>query len=206
VRNQDFRNSRRRDFDANAYHPQSRAFGTRPRFSQARFEAPSGPALHAVVKWFSAEKGFGFVELSDGSGDAFLHGSVLAQSGINAVQPGDTVEVRVGPGHKGPHVTEVVSVDSSTSTAAPRPRPNLRSGAANGRSSDVSVGETGTVKWFNTEKGYGFIARDSGAEDIFVHISALERSGISALNEGDRVTFDVAEGRKGPEAGRVRLV
>jgi cold shock CspA family protein len=108
VRNQDFRNSRRRDFDADAYQPQSRAFGTRPRFSQPRFEAPSGPALHAAVKWFSPEKGFGFVELSDGSGDAFLHGSVLAQTGIGAVQPGETLEVRVGPGHKGPHVTEVL--------------------------------------------------------------------------------------------------
>jgi len=97
VRHQDFRNSRRRDFDADTYYPQPRAFGIRPRFSQARFsqarfsqarfEAPSGPSVRGVVKWFSPEKGFGFVELSDGSGDAFLHGSVLSQSGINVVQP-----------------------------------------------------------------------------------------------------------------------
>ena len=62
------------------------------------------------------------------------------------------------------------------------------------------------MKWFNAEKGYGFIARDNGEEDLFVHISALERSGLAVLSEGDRVTFDVAEGRKGPEAARVRLV
>jgi len=62
------------------------------------------------------------------------------------------------------------------------------------------------VKWFNAEKGYGFIARDNGEEDLFVHISAVERSGLAVLSEGDRVTFDVAEGRKGPEAARVRLV
>jgi CspA family cold shock protein len=61
------------------------------------------------------------------------------------------------------------------------------------------------VKWFNTEKGYGFIARDSGAEDVFVYISALERSGLSGLSEGDRVIVDIAEGRKGLEAARVRL-
>jgi CspA family cold shock protein len=54
-----------------------------------------------VVKWFSPEKGFGFVELSDGSGDAFLHGRVLAQRGIGVVQSGETLEVHVGPGHKG---------------------------------------------------------------------------------------------------------
>ena len=77
-------------------------------------EAPFGPPASGIVKWFSPEKGFGFVELSDGSGDAFLHGSVLAQSGTAAVQPGETLEVRVGPGHKGPHITEVLSVDSST--------------------------------------------------------------------------------------------
>jgi CspA family cold shock protein len=145
MRHQDFRNSRRRDFDADTYHPQPRAFGARPRFTQPRFEAPSGPPVHGVVKWFSPEKGFGFVELSDGSGDAFLHGSVLAGSSINAVQPGETLEVRVGPGHKGPHVTEVLSVDSSTATAAPRPRTNFRSATSSGQSSDASVEATGTV-------------------------------------------------------------
>jgi CspA family cold shock protein len=133
------------------------------------------------------------------------HGSVLAQSGINAVQPGETVEVRVGPGHNGPHVTEVLSVDSSPATA-PSPHPNFRSATSNGRSSDVSVQEIGTVKWFNAEKGFGFIARDNGGKDVFVHISALERSGLRALNEDEHVTFDVAEGPKGPEAARVRLV
>jgi len=140
------------------------------------------------------------------SGDAFLHGSVLAQSGINAVQPGETVEVRVGPGHKGPHVTEVLSVNSSTATAAPKPRLNFRSATSNGPSSDASVEETGTVKWFNAEKGFGFIARDSGGKDVFVHISAVERSGLTSLGEGDRVMVDIVEGRKGLEAARVRLV
>ena len=201
MRNQDFRHSRRRDFDADTYHPQPRGFGTRPRFSQT-FEAPSGPPVRAIVKWFNPEKGFGFVELSDGSGDAFLHGSVLAQSGINAVQSGETVEVRVGPGHKGPHVTEVLSVDSSTAVPA-TPR---RSGFPAAALSGPSVEETGTVKWFNTEKGFGFIARDDGGKDVFVHISALERSGLTGLGEGQRVVAEIVEGRKGLEAARVRLV
>jgi CspA family cold shock protein len=62
------------------------------------------------------------------------------------------------------------------------------------------------VKWFNTEKGFGFIIRDNGGKDVFVHISALERSGLTALDQGDRVTFDIVEGRKGLEAAKVRLV
>jgi cold shock protein len=204
LREQDFRHPRRREFDADSYQPQPRAFGTRPRFSQT-FEDPSGPPVHGVVKWFNPDKGFGFVELSDGSGDAFLHGSVLAQSGINAVQPGETLEVRVGPGHKGPHITEIISVDSSTAKPTTPRRSNFEATTSNGSSADTAVEETGTVKWFNVERGYGFIALD-GSKDVFVHISALERSGLTSLDEGQPVIVDVVEGRKGLEAARVRLV
>ena len=204
MREQDFRHSQRRDFDADSYHPQPRTYGTRPRppFSRAPFQAPSGPPVHGVVKWFNPEKGFGFVELSDGSGDAFFHGSVVAQSGVNAVQPGDTLEVRVGPGHKGPHVTEVLSVDSNTAV----PMASDRSSAPATISNGPSVEETGTVKWFNAERGYGFIAPNSGGRDVFVHVSTLERSGMQGLSEGQTVIVDVVEGRKGPEAERVRLI
>jgi CspA family cold shock protein len=62
------------------------------------------------------------------------------------------------------------------------------------------------VKWFNAEKGFGFIARDNGGKDVFVHISALEQSGITSLGEGQQVIVDIVEGRKGLEAARVRLV
>jgi CspA family cold shock protein len=62
------------------------------------------------------------------------------------------------------------------------------------------------VKWFNVEKGFGFIARHGGGKDVFVHISALERSGLTGLGEGQQVIVDVVEGRKGLEAARVRLI
>jgi cold shock CspA family protein len=80
------------------------------------------------------------------------------------------------------------------------------SGTSDGPSSDTAVEETGTVKWFNVAKGFGFIARDGGGKDVFVHISALERSGLTALSEGQAVVVDVVKGRKGPEATRVRLI
>ena len=64
---------------------------------------------------------------------------------------------------------------------------------------------TGTVKWFNGTKGYGFISRDDG-DDLFVHYSEIQSDGFRSLNEGDRVEFEVTEGKKGLQASRVTLV
>ena len=64
---------------------------------------------------------------------------------------------------------------------------------------------TGTVKWFNNEKGYGFIAREGG-DDVFVHFSNIQSNGYRTLEEGQRVEFDVAPGRKGEEAQNVRVI
>ena len=73
-------------------------------------------------------------------------------------------------------------------------------------SDQAAVEEIGTVKWYNPDKGFGFIVRDRGGKDIFVHASALNRGGIADLSEGQRVAVDMVEGGKGPEAINVRLV
>ena len=176
-----------------------------PRFSQPRFEEqPSGPPVQAVVKWFRADRGFGFVEMSDGSGDAFLHASVLGRIGVQAVETGETLEVRVAPGQRGPQVTEVLNVDSATAApsrpARSGPRPGGGGGGYDQAPLEASSQEQGTVKWYNALKGFGFIARDGGGKDVFVHATAVEQAGMRSLSEGQRVTFDIQPDARGSKA------
>ncbi|MGE0254989.1 MAG: cold-shock protein [Alphaproteobacteria bacterium] len=205
---------RRRGFDDDMFSPpprESRGFGSGPprrdrppSSSFGREVAPEGPPIDATVKWFNPEKGFGFAELSDGTGDAFLHIGVLQSAGHESVAPGATLRVQVGQGQKGRQITAVLSVDESTATEAPRrsgprdmagPRPRRPAPDLS-----TAVDAAGTVKWFNTEKGFGFVAVGDGGKDVFVHISVLERSGLANLAEGQRVAMKVVETPKGREA------
>jgi CspA family cold shock protein len=112
-RDRDFRQPRRRDYADDDYQPPSRGFGYAPPRGP-QFDIPSGPPVRGTVKWYNPDKGFGFVELGDGTGDAFLHVSVVERSGHNSVPAGATLEVRASPGQKGPQVTEILNVDIST--------------------------------------------------------------------------------------------
>jgi cold shock protein len=65
---------------------------------------------------------------------------------------------------------------------------------------------TGTVKWFNADKGFGFIAPEDGSADVFAHFSAINSNGFRSLNEGDRVSFDTTQGPKGPQAANINVL
>jgi len=160
------------------------------------------------VKWFNPEKGFGFTELADGSGDAFLHIGTLQASGHDTVAPGAKLRVQIGQGAKGPQVTKVLEVDMSTATETPRAGPRHGAGPRPPRHRPdlaSAVEMVGTVKWYNADKGFGFVSSEDGGKDIFVHVSVLNTAGLVHLAEGQLVTMRVVETPKGREAVSIAL-
>jgi cold shock protein len=163
---------------------------------------PASPPIEAIVKWFSAEKGFGFVELADGSA-AYLHRRHLESGGQSSLPEGARVRVRIGLGHKGPEVTEIVEVDLSTARSGSSP---ARRASAPSRVSGPTIECVGTVKVYNAEKGFGFVGQDGGGKDVFFHVTALARAGLSGLTEGQRVRMQIGQGQKGLEAQTIKLL
>jgi cold shock protein len=163
--------------------------------------APSGPTIGASVKWFNPEKGFGFVELEDGSGDAFLHIAVLEGAGHSTVLPGSKLRVQVGQGQKGPQVTAVLEVDASAAAPAPFRKPSTGAPSPRERPNPTTASDVeGTVKWFNADKGFGFVVCEDGERDVFLHISVVEQAGLRAVDEGQRLAMKVVKTQKGREA------
>jgi CspA family cold shock protein len=171
-------------------------FDRRPGFF--REDAPPGRRVDATVKWFNASKGFGFVTMAEGGQDAFLPMAILRRAGYEDVREGASISCEVSDGAKGPLVTNVLNIDNSTAVAP---------GAAfDRRPQRPATTLEGAVKWFEPEKGYGFVSPDGGGKDVFIHITALRRSCINALDPGQRVRVDVIDGKKGLEAERITLV
>ena len=166
-----------------------------------REDTPPGRRVDAKVKWFNASKGFGFVTPDDGSQDAFLPMAILRRAGYEDVREGASITCEVAAGPKGPLVTSVLNVDNSTAASSPS-----GAGGTDRRGPRAATTIEGAVKWFEAEKGYGFIAPDGGGKDVFIHITALRRSGVAALDPGQRVKVEVVEGKKGLEAERITLI
>jgi cold shock protein len=142
-----------------------------------------------------------------GGSDAFLPARALEAAGHNSVPDGARLKVRISQGPKGPQVAEVIEVDASTaqgpSRAERRPSPRPSSPRPGAGPTEECLG---SVKWYNVEKGFGFVAADRGGKDVFVHATALDRSGLSELPEGQRVRMQISQGQKGPEAQSIELL
>jgi CspA family cold shock protein len=150
-----------------------------------------------VVKFFNPQKGFGFIVRDDGGEDVFVHISAVEQAGLTDLADGQPLEFTlVDRGGR-------VSATNLRIEGEPMPVERTGGGAGGGGGPQRQLtGEkaSGTVKFFNAMKGFGFIQRDDGQPDAFVHISAVERAGMPTLNEGDRLEFELEVDRRGKYA------
>jgi CspA family cold shock protein len=153
-----------------------------------------------VVKFFNGQKGFGFIVRDDGGDDVFVHISAVEQAGLTGLAEGQPLEFTLVD--RGGRVSATdLKIEGDPLPVEDRGPPRDR-----GPQRELT-GEkaSGTVKFFNATKGFGFITRDDGQPDAFVHISAVERAGMISLNEGDRVEFELEVDRRGKTAA-VNLV
>src|SRR3954463_13910425 len=154
-----------------------------------------------TVKWFNAEKGFGFIEPDDGGQDVFAHFSAIADDGgYRSLEEGQRVEFSASRGDRGPQADSVRPLGGG---GRPPSRDDRRQSAPRDRGYDRGRrgSAQGTVRWFNAEKGFGFIEPDDGGDDVFVHFSAIaDQGGYRSLDEGQRGEFGTTQGQRGPKA------
>jgi cold shock protein len=157
--------------------------------------------LRGVVKWFNSVKGYGFLTEAQTGRDAFLHVTILRQIGREDVKPGATIDCECVQGPKGLQVLRIDEIDVSTIPAAAPP-------VGAGEPADPGEGDFigGVVKWFNAERGYGFVCPERMEKDVFVHAAVLRRQGVELLQPGQPVRIRIGEGPKGLQVTDIRLV
>ena len=178
-----------------------------------------------TVKWFNAQKGFGFITPDNGGEEIFVHQSAINANGFRSLGEGEAVQYTLTTDDRGKAKAMDVSAPGGgfvTGDSGGRGGGGGGKGSRGGGSSAPrkwpadkapSAGKlVGTVKWFNVEKGFGFIAPVDGGEDLFVHQSAIYANGFRSLMEGEDVEFTmINEGGKdkaidvtGPDGGMVQ--
>ena len=178
-------------------------------FAQPRdFEATEGAGegldlveVAGKIKWFDVSKGYGFITQDDGGSDVLLHVTTLRRDGFQTAHEGARVVCEATVRSKGLQAFRILSMDDSTAVH-PAQLPSR---------THVQVTPSGgfeivIVKWFNRVRGFGFVSRGDGTEDIFIHMETLRRYGIAELKPGDPLLVRFGDGPKGLMAAEVRLL
>lgn len=160
--------------------------------------------IEANVKWYNPAKGYGFLYQEGKTSDIMIHFSVLDTIKCPYVTVGDRVICDIAQGKSGMQVVRVIDVKYGS------PEPRSISSFFNSRLVPLDPANLeevgGIIKWYNHDKGYGFICPDNGTREIFLHFSVLREAGYKFLEPGVRVLAKVAQSERGPEARLIRVL
>jgi CspA family cold shock protein len=155
--------------------------------------------ITGVIKWFDVAKGFGFIIPDNGMKDVLLHVTCLRRDGYQTVLEGSRIVALIQKRDRGYQAFRILSMDQSTAIH-PSQLPPIKTHV---QVTPTSGLERVLVKWFNRTKGFGFLTRGDGTEDIFIHMETLRRFGLTELRPGQTVLVRFGDGDKGLMAAEI---
>ncbi|MEO0823202.1 MAG: cold shock domain-containing protein [Pseudomonadota bacterium] len=176
----------------------------------AEEKVSSGSVITGQVKWYDAIKGYGFVVPDDGGGDVMVHASCVRNFGITALAEGARVRLVTTMGARGLHAQELLEVDDSTATMSLSQNSVSDGGVARptdflSPEAELSPLQPARVKWFDKQKGFGFVNVFGNPEDVFVHMEIVRRCGFPDLSSGEGMAVRTFRGPRGLMVAELKL-